>query len=505
MKHKLIRCGYLRAAIIVVASLLIGAAAGVTVNAKTQMFSTSSGNVVPLMVDSSAPVVNRSLSFSSGFAPVISKVVPSVVNIASTKVTENPEANSPFFSDPFFRRFFGNQGFPQFEIPKEQRERGLGSGVIVSSDGYVLTNNHVVESASDIRVSLADKREFKAKVVGTDPRTDVAVLKLDATNLPAVVFGDSSNVKVGNFVLAIGNPFGLSQTVTAGIISAIGRGNLGIEDYEDFIQTDASINPGNSGGALININGELIGINTAILTGDGSRGSQGVGFAIPINMARSVMGQILKNGRVTRGYLGAWIQPVTPEIADAFGLDKSQGALLGDVSAEGPAGKSGIKRGDIVLELNGQPVTETKDFRLKIAMTDPGTTVHLKLFRKGEIRDVDVTLGELPGNEEETAGEENESSSSVLQGLNVETLTPQIANSIGLPVGTKGVVVDSVDPGSAASEAGLRRGDVIQEVNRQPITNLSDFSRSTRQSGNKSVLLLVNRGGNTMYVVIEVQ
>jgi len=504
MRHKSIPFGSLRVAFLILASLLVGVAAGVTVNAKTQLLSTGSGNAAPVMVAAAAPVPNGGISFGSGFAPVISKVVPAVVNIASTKVIKNPQANSPMFSDPFFRQFFGDQFPQQFEIPKEQRERGLGSGVIVSSDGYVLTNNHVVESASDIQVSLSDKREFKAKVIGTDPRTDVAVLKIDATNLPAVVLGDSSKIQVGNFVLAVGNPFGLSQTVTAGIISATGRGNLGIEDYEDFIQTDASINPGNSGGGLINVNGELIGINTAILTGDGSRGNQGVGFAIPINMARNVMDQILNNGRVIRGYMGAWIQPVTPEIAEAFGLDQSQGALLGDVSMDGPAGKSGLQRGDVILEMNGQPIKETKDFRLKIAMTAPGTTVHLKVFRKGATRDYDVTLGELPGKDEEV-GESGESPSSALQGLHAETLTPQIADSIGLPTGTKGVVVDSVDSGSAVAEAGLRRGDVIQEVNRQPIANLSDFSNIIRRLGNESVLLLVNRGGNTLYVVIAAQ
>jgi serine protease Do len=504
MSSKSIRCGYFRAAIIIVAALLIGAAAGFTVNAKAQLLSSGQGNIAPVMVASSAPVPNGSVSFAGGFAPVISKVVPAVVNIASTKVIKNPQANSPLFSDPFFRQFFGNQFGPEYQVPKEQRERSLGSGVIVSPDGYVLTNNHVVENASEIKVSLADKREFKAKVIGTDPRTDIAVLKLDATNLPTVVLGDSSKVQVGNFALAIGDPFGLSQTVTAGIISATGRGNLGIEDYEDFIQTDASINPGNSGGALINVNGELIGINTAILTGDGSRGNQGVGFAIPINMARSVMSQILKNGRVIRGYLGAWIQPVTPEIAKAFGLSKTQGALLGDVSADGPAGKSGLKRGDIVLEMNGQPIKETKDFRLKISMTAPGTTVHLKVFHKGQIMDYDVTLGELPNNEEKTTAEAG-GPSTELEGLHVETLTPAIAKDIGLPTGTKGVVVDAVDPGSEVASAGLQRGDVIQEVNRQPVTNVSDFARLTQRSGNESVLLLVNRGGNTLYVVISAQ
>jgi serine protease Do len=504
MKANLSRSGHLRAVVIIFASLLLGAATGTAVTARSEMHSAGAEGATPMYVASSVPVPNGGLSFATGFAPIVPKVVPAVVNIASTKVIRNPQSSSPFFSDPFFRQFFGNQVPHQFEMPKEQRERSLGSGVIVSPDGYVLTNNHVVESASEIKVSLADKREFKARVIGTDPRTDIAVLKIDATNLPTMVLGDSSKMQVGNFVLAVGNPFGLSQTVTAGIISAVGRGGLGIEDYEDFIQTDASINPGNSGGALVNVNGELIGINTAILTGDGGGGNEGVGFAIPINMAREVMNQILKNGHVIRGYLGAWIQPITPEIAKAFGLKESYGALLGDVEASGPAGKSGLQRGDIVLEMNGQPIKDTRDFRLKISMTAPGTVVHLKVFSKGVIKDYDVTLGELPNKEEKTS-EQGNATSSVLQGLNVETLTPEIASNLGLPAGTKGVVVDSVDQGSSAAEAGLRRGDVIQEVNRQPVTNMSDFNRIVAQSGKQSVLLLVNRGGNTLYVVIEAE
>jgi serine protease Do len=457
---------------------------------------------VPSVVYAATPSVsNGNISFASGFAPIIPKVVPAVVNISSTKVINNTQTEAPFFNDPFFRQFFGDQVPQQFNTPGQQRAHALGSGVVISKDGYILTNNHVVEGADDVRVSLTDKREFKAHIVGTDPRTDIAVLKVDTDNLPTLTLGDSSNVQVGNFVLAVGDPFGLSQTVTAGIISATGRGDLGIEDYEDFIQTDASINPGNSGGALVDTNGNLIGINTAILTGDGSQGNQGVGFAIPINMARTVMDQILKNGRVVRGYLGAWIQPVTPDISKAFGLKENYGALLGDVDPSGPAGKSGLQRGDIVLEMNGKRITETHDFRLNISMTAPNTPVDLKVFRNGVTKDYTVTLGELP-NKPETDTAEKSESGSALQGLNVETLTPQIGEQLGLPAGTYGVVVDGVNPGSLAEEAGLQRGDVIQEVNHQKISNMTDFSQAVRQSNNKPILMLVNRGGNTRFAVI---
>jgi len=503
MKTNKNRHGRLKAVIAITAALVIGAAAGTVLTAKSHLLYGAVSAVPRVAIATAPPVQSGSMSFATGFAPIISKVVPAVVNVSSTKVINNTQGNSSFFSDPFFRQFFGDQ-FQQFDVPKQQRAEALGSGVIVSADGYILTNNHVVEGADVVRVSLADKREFKARIIGTDPRTDIAVLKVDAKNLPVLALGDSSMAQVGNFVLAVGNPFSLSETVTSGIISATGRGDLGIEDYEDFIQTDASINPGNSGGALVNVNGELIGINTAILTGDGSRGNQGVGFAIPINMARTVMDQILKNGRVIRGYLGARIQPVTPEIAKAFGLKEPYGALLGDVDAKGPAGKSGLQRGDIVLDMNGQRITETYNFRLKVAMTAPNTPVDLKVYRDGVTKDYTVTLGELPSQPEKKE-EATGSPSSALQGLNVETLTPQIASQLGLPADTYGVVVDGVDQGSLAEETGLSRGDVIQEVDHQKVANMADFSRVVRQSKGESLLLLVNRGGNTMYVILRSQ
>ena len=315
------------------------------------------------------------------FAPIVKKVLPEVVCISSTKVVKTPtgfsgEIPEGMRMDPFFRQFFGNGSGHRFDAPRAERERGLGSGVIVSPNGYILTNNHVVAGATDILVTTSDKREYKARVVGTDPRTDIAVLKIDATNLPAITIADSSTIQVGDLVLAIGDPFGVGETVTSGIVSATGRTNLGIEDYEDFIQTDAPINPGNSGGALVNDRGELIGINTAILS-HGSGGNEGVGFAVPSNLARNVMDQIVKNGKVTRAYLGVYIQQVSPELAKAFGEVQPRGALVGDVTAGSPAAKSGLQKGDIIVGLNGTPVADSNQLRMTISMMAPGSTAKM--------------------------------------------------------------------------------------------------------------------------------
>jgi serine protease Do len=444
--------------------------------------------------------INTEISFQSGFAPIVAKDLPAVVNISSSKIVRSQ--TMPLFDDPFFQRFFGRQ----FQIPREQRAKSLGSGVIVSPDGYILTNNHVVEGASDITVALADKREFQAKTVGTDPRTDIAVLKVNASNLPVLPLGDSARVRVGEFAIAIGNPFGIGQTVTMGIISAIGRGNLGIEDYEDFIQTDAAINPGNSGGALVDSHGDLIGINTAILSGQGGGGNQGIGFAIPVNMARQVMDQILKTGKVTRGYLGAWIQPITPELAKAFNLKQSGGALLSDLEPGGPAAKAGLQRGDIVLALNGQSVADNNSFRLKVSMTPPGSTLRLKVLRNGSEMDVPVTVGEMPAKDDSAAaGSEQRGGtpSAALKGLTVDELTPQLARQLGLPARTSGIVITDVEAGTPAERAGLSRGDIIQEINRRQVTSLRDFDQLTRGLGNQPVLLLINRGGNTIFAVVQ--
>jgi serine protease Do len=439
----------------------------------------------------------------TGFAPVVRKALPSVVNISSSRVSKTPTG---FFQqmpdDPMFRQFFGDNANQQFRTPREmpqQREKALGSGVIVTRDGFILTNNHVVDGATDVRVTLGDKREFKAKIVGTDPKTDIAVLKIDATNLPLITVGDSSKVQVGDYALAIGDPFGVGQTVTMGIVSATGRSHLGIEDYEDFIQTDAPINPGNSGGALVNDRGDLIGINTAIIA-HGSEGNQGIGFAIPANMARNVMDQIVQHGKVTRAYLGIVPQDVTPAIAKAFGQTEPRGALVGDVSANSPASRSGVAKGDIILDLNGKPVANSNDLRMAISMMAPDSNVNLRVLRSGSERNLTVKLGELPTTEA-SIEHEGKPSNSVLSGVSVADLDAQSARELGLGANAQGVVVTKVGPGSAAAEAGLRRGDVIQEVNRKPVKDTSDFERAVAGS-KEDTLLLVNRRGNTMYLAV---
>jgi serine protease Do len=495
--HRWIRVRRSAAVVLLLAAASLGGAAGSWLTGRRQPAG------VQLLVSAARAAVSDEVSFQNGLTPVVEKVVPAVVNIASAKIVRSPDSGplSPFFFDPFFREFFGDELPRGYNQPRERREQSLGSGVIVSPDGYLLTNNHVVEGASEIRISLADKREFRAKIVGTDPRTDIAVLKVEGKNLPVLPVADSAKVKPGQFVLAVGNPFGLGQTVTMGIVSATGRGNLSIVDYEDFIQTDAPINPGNSGGALVDISGALIGINTAILSRSG--GNQGIGFAVPINMARQVMERILKEGKVVRGWLGVMIQPVTPAIARAMGLDKPAGALVGDVAADSPAQKAGLRRGDIVLAINGEPISETRELSLKVAILPPGATARLKVFRERREIEIPVVLGEQPSDRRALGPAAGPGASRALEGVDVGNLTPQIRQQLGLPPSAAGVVVTLVEPGSPAAEAGLRRGDVIQQVNGRAVANVSEFERAVRQAGRETVLLLVNRGGNTLFIAVE--
>jgi serine protease Do len=487
---------------VAVASLVLALGVGGALTAAATAFSSRhSSPSIALAVAPAASSVIEPASLGTGFTPVVERALPAVVNVSSSRtVKTNGTQATPFFNDPFFRQFFGDQFGRQFQVPRERRERSLGSGVILTPDGYIVTNNHVIDKATDIKVSLRDKREFKARLVGTDPKTDVAVLKIEATNLPTLTLGDSDKTQVGEIVLAIGDPFGVGETVTMGIVSATGRGNLDIEDYEDFIQTDAAINPGNSGGALINARGELVGINTAILTGGGG-GNQGIGFAIPINLARQVMEQILKTGHVVRGYLGVMIQPVTPSLAKAFGLADVKGAIVGDVTKDSPAARAGLLKGDVIVAMNGQPIKDSLELRLKVAQTPPGTEVRFTLRREGREKDVTVKLGELPEKAQAASG--GEAASSPLSGVKVEDLTPDIAEQVGVARGTLGVVVDSVADDSPASDAGLRRGDVIEEVDHRGVPNVAAFDRAVREAGSKPVLLLVNRQGTTSFVVVE--
>jgi serine protease Do len=438
-----------------------------------------------------------------GYSRVVKEALPGVVNISSSRVTkqETRGMRGQPSMDPFFRQFFGDEGSGRFNIPKERREKSLGSGVIVSPEGYVLTNNHVVDHATEITVTLRDKREMKAEVVGTDPRTDIAVLKIEGTNFPYLTLGDSSKAQVGDVALAIGDPFGVGQTVTMGIVSATGRGNLGIEEVEDFIQTDAPINPGNSGGALIDDQGHLIGINTAILSGN-SGGNQGIGFAVPINLARHVMDQILKNGKVERAYLGILPQDVTPAMAKAFGAKEAKGAVVSDITADSPASHSDLKQGDIIVEVNGKPIDDANQLRLQIGLLSPGSTVKLSVIRAGAPQQVMVKMGEFPS-KEERASLDSKGTGSSLEGVSVENLTPETARQMRLSPETKGVVVADLDPSSHAADAGLRPGDVIQQVNRQPVRSVQDFNHALASaSKGDPTLLLVNREGNTLFVAV---
>ncbi|MCS7238543.1 MAG: DegQ family serine endoprotease [Thermoguttaceae bacterium] len=436
----------------------------------------------------------------AGFQAVARAIRPSVVSINSvTKIRSTaprlPRAPFPDLPEEF-RWFFE----PRLPFPEEFVQRGLGSGVIVSADGYILTNHHVVARATEIEVTLSDGRRFPGKVVGSDERTDLAVVKIEATGLVPAVLGNSDAVEVGEWVVAIGSPFGLDQTVTAGIISAKGRSDVGIADYEDFIQTDAAINPGNSGGPLVNMRGEVIGINTAIASRTG--GFMGVGFAIPSNMAKAVMDAILTHGRVERGFLGVTLQPLTEELAESFGYKGTKGALVADVTPDQPAAKAGIKPGDIIVEYNGTPVESVTQLRNAVAMTRPGTKVNIVVVREGrrvELRGVEI--GQFP-EDLPVRGVPREEAVQDL-GLSVQTLTPSAAQELGLPEDEKGVVVTGVEPGSLAAMAGIRPGDVIQAVGDRPVTNVSEFRAAIKDLGGTGIRLQIRRGDTRLFIFLR--
>ncbi len=442
------------------------------------------------------------------FVEVAKAVTPTVVNISTSRISRLPEghAGAPF-DDPFFRRFFGDELFRRFEAPKDRRERSLGSGVIADAGGYIITNNHVVSKADEIRILFSDKRSFTAKVVGTDPKTDIAVIKVDANDLPTIPWADSDKLQVGEYVLAVGNPFGLNQTVTMGIVSAVGRANVGIAEYEDFIQTDAAINPGNSGGALVNARGELVGINTAIFSQSG--GYMGIGFAVPSNMVRSVMEQLIKGGKVVRGYLGVSIQELTQDLAKQFGVADTKGVLISDVLADSPAKHAKLERGDVIVEFDGRAVENPTQFRNLVAQTPIGKKVRVKLLRGGKERDLEVTIAEQPKTMAQPESPEDERgearSAGAFAGMDVRELTPELARRFNLPRDDRGgVIVTRLAEGSPAAEAGVQAGDVITEVNRKPIAKLRDFEKAAASlSAKDSALVLVVRNGRNFYLTIK--
>jgi serine protease Do len=473
-------------------ALIIGGAAGSAITTSSQQ-----------ALLNIAPEANTQVVFEQGFAPVVKKAAPAVVNISSSRMVRT-QAEAPE-TEELFRRFFGG-GSPQspFPAPQPRRERGLGSGVIVSPDGFVVTNSHLVEGASEVNVALADGREFTGKVVGLDLGTDIAILKIAATQLPSLPFGDSSKVQVGDLALAMGNPFGVGRTVTMGIVSATGRGGLGIEDYEDFIQTDASINPGNSGGALTNVRGELIGVNTAILSPSGL--NLGIGFAVPSNMVRSVMDQILKTGKVTRGFMGVSIQDVTPDLAAAMKLGNTRGALVSDVEPNGPAARAGIQPGDVVVQLNDQPVTESRQLRLLLGAMTPGTPITLRVQRDGMPKNIALTLTETPPKELALAEAEPEIAAAEGEprlGIAITDITPAIRRHLEIPATVAGVVVTGVQEDSLAEDAGLREGDIIQEVNRKPVQSASAFRAELSGNQKEPLLLRVMREGKSLFVAVK--
>ncbi|MDR4473241.1 MAG: DegQ family serine endoprotease [Nitrospira sp.] len=449
------------------------------------------------------PVAVGSVLPAAGFTDVAKTVTPAVVNITTSGAEEVSDGGrhrgrpEDFFGSPFGPRRFG----PPME-PKERRGGGQGSGVIVSPDGYVLTNNHVIAGAKTVTVTLPDKREFKGRIVGTDPKSDVAVVKIDGSQLPTIPWGDSSRLQVGEYVLAVGNPFGLNSTVTLGIVSALGRGHMGITQYEDFIQTDAAINPGNSGGALVNTRGELVGINTAIFSQTG--GYQGVGFAVPTGMSKPIYESLVKTGKVVRGFLGIGIQDLNPDLAKSFGVTGSNGAVVTDVKEEGPAEKAGIKQGDVILSFQGTSIEDAVTLQRAVTRSAVGSKVTVKVMRDGQEKELVVTIAELPDNPQ-VAKAEAGPSDQPLAGLAVQELDRDTVQELGLKGKIAGVVVTAVDPDSDAERAGLMPGDVIREINRKPVTTVKEYDQAASHlKKGQTVLVLINRRGASLYLSAKV-
>jgi len=458
---------------------------------KTQARSSGTLSQISLQTPTALALQPNNASGLHSIADIAEIVTPSVVNISSTRKVKNP--NAQLYNHPFFKEFFGNQA------PPERMQRGLGSGVIISNDGIVITNNHVVEKADEVKVTLNDQREIDAEVIGTDPKSDLAVLKLkNTTNLRPIKIGKSNQNRLGEVVIAVGNPFGVGQTVTMGIISAKGRANMGIVDYEDFIQTDAAINPGNSGGALINLRGELIGINTAILSKSG--GYQGIGFAIPTDMAMPIVNSLRKTGKVVRGYLGVMIQDVDENLKTALKLPSKKGVLVSDVLPDSPASKAGLKRGDFVLSVDGKAVDSASRLRNTVASLGTKRRVKIIYVRSGSESSTIATLGALPSNEKQAS---KGGKTKKIDDIVVAKLNQEIRRKYRLSDRIKtGVVITDLKPNSKAAQAGLRPGDVILEVNRRSVRSKEDFLGPYRKP-NAKLLLLISRDTATHYLVIK--
>ncbi|HWA28493.1 MAG TPA: Do family serine endopeptidase [Lacunisphaera sp.] len=454
-----------------------------------------------LRVDS-APV-DRNAPPPYSYAPIVKRTAASVVYVYSSK-TVSGRTLAPFLDDPMFRQFFGRRGQQLPEQIPDQVRQGLGSGIVVSANGYILTNNHVVEGADDVKVAIGESsRRYDATVVGTDALADIAVLRIDAKGLVPATLGDSDQLQIGDPVIAIGNPFGVGQSVSGGIVSALGRGP-GIEAVEDFIQTDAAINPGNSGGALLDTAGRVVGINTAIMSG-GSRGFAGVGFAIPINLARMVVEQIASTGQVNRGFLGVMPQSLTPELADHFKTD--EGALIAEVTPDSPAEKAGIQAGDVITRVNGNKVTSARRLLLVVGQFAPGTEVTVDCLREGKTRTVKVTLAKRP--EREGAGGSREAGGGggkdvgVLNGVGVGDLTPELRQQMQIPARIQGAIITNVDPTSPSGKQGLQEGDVILELDRQPVHNAEEAVRRSEEIKGPKVMVRLWRDGRSQFVIVD--
>jgi Do/DeqQ family serine protease len=469
----------------------IVAAALVASGAVPRMSATTPAATAPAAVTSTAPPVVTS------YADTVSKAAPAVVTVRIERKAEASPSVFQFQDDPFFQRFFGPGQQGRMRSAPPAIERGVGSGVIISPDGNILTNNHVVGGAEHVTVNLSDGREFSAKVLGTDPATDLAVVHIDATDLPTLPLGDSDRVRVGDVVLAIGNPLDVGQTVTMGIISAKGRTTGNGDSYEDFLQTDAPINQGNSGGALITAAGELVGINSQIVSNSG--GSIGIGFAIPSNMAKNVAHQLVATGQVRRAIIGVTVQSVTSDLAKSLRLSDVHGALVSSVTEGGPAAKAGVQQSDVIVKLNGQDVEDSNQLRNHVSALSPGTTVTLDLIRQGSPRQVSVTLGELPATDRADAGQPSKDDD---LGMTLAPMSPMVARQFQIPTTVRGVAVTDLDPAGAAARAGIRPGDVVRQINGQAVTTPEDLRAALAKAKDRPALAYVQRGDQSLYLAL---